>query len=397
MTNINTFQGNVGIGTNSPQDITHIYKEGANDPHGLLIENANSGTGQATLKFGVAASSGEGTAVAKAGLFFKRAAANGRGDLIFCMDNVDDTNDVDTSNAVLTIYRDGNVGIGSIAAGTPAAVLDVRSGSTDPGAKPTVHIADNTADTGDYGMLQLCRAASAGTKCHMSLIRTGNTVTGMGYYNNATNTFCIWPSFGNVNATPAFSIRTDGHVGIGTSDALVDLHIQGSAGEMLRATDGDRTFYMGCDSNDPWIGTSTNHSLRFINNGQETARFFSGGYYAFNMTQSMSTMSINPQTYRLWNAFNQAPTNTNGDYTFPERGLYHYTFCFANSEDPNITHMGWLGMSSSASPQNLAVKTSSYTRVDPQGTRRVRFYTQSLPSPYNNTNYRLKLGIMMHG
>jgi hypothetical protein len=383
---------NVGIGTGDPQDVTHIYKGGGNDPHGLLIENANSGTGQATLKFGVAAASGEGTGLAKAGIFFKRAATNGRGDLLFCMDNADDTNDVDTSNHALTIYRDGNVGVGLT---TPSTVLDIRSAATDGGTKPTVHIGDNTSDYGGYGMLQLSRQGSAGNKSHIAMVRQGHTITGMGYYNNATNTFCIWPSFANVTANPAFSIKTDGNVGIGTHDAACDLHIQGTSGEMLRATDGTRTFYMGCDSNDPWVGTSTNHKLRFINNGQESARF-NVGSYSFNMTQAMSTMSINPQTYRLWNAFNQAPTNTNGDFYFSERGMYHYVFCYANGEDQNITSMGWVGMSSNGAPQNLAVKNSSYTRVHPQGTRRVRFFTQGLPNPYNNTNYRVKLGIMMH-
>ena len=390
----------------------------------------------------------------------------------------------------LTVKADGDVGIGVAA---PAGILDIRASSADPGAKPTVHIGDNAADAGDYGMLQLVRSASAGTKCHMSIIRSGNTVTGMGYYNNDTNTFCVWPGFTNVNETPAISVSSDGNVGIGTSDPkddlhifeasngqttglfiekqtggsgtaqitfgvaassegakgkpkagiffertgsngrgelhfcidsnsddnavalsdvrmaikndgrvgigthdpACDLHIQGSSGEMLRATDGTRTFYMGCDSNDPWVGTSTNHKLRFINNGQESARF-NVGSYSFNMTQAMSTMSINPQTYRLWNAFNQAPTNTNGDFYFSERGMYHYNFCFANGEDQNITHMGWVGMSSNGAPQNINVKTSSYTRVHPQGTRRVRFFTQGLPNGYNNTNYRIKLGIMMH-
>ena len=117
--------GNVGIGTGGPQDIAHIYKDGGNDPHGLLIENKNSGTGQATLKFGVAAASGEGTGLAKAGIFFKRSGTNGRGDLIFCMDNANDTNDVDTGNHALTIYRDGKVGIGIL---TPSTKLHIGSG-----------------------------------------------------------------------------------------------------------------------------------------------------------------------------------------------------------------------------------------------------------------------------
>ena len=122
----------------------------------------------------------------------------------------------------LTVKADGDVGIGVAA---PNAILDIRASSADPGAKPTVHIGDNAADAGDYGMLQLVRAASAGTKCHMSLIRSGNTVTGIGYYNNNTNTFCVWPSFANVNETPAISVNSDGNVGIGTSDPKDDLHI----------------------------------------------------------------------------------------------------------------------------------------------------------------------------
>ena len=118
--------GNVGIGTTNPQDITHIWKDGANDAHGLLIEQNNAGTGSATLRFGVA-HAGESTAgLSKAGIFFKRAASNGRGDLLFCMDNANDTNDVDTSNHALTIYRNGNVGIGT---SSPSSIFNTYGGA----------------------------------------------------------------------------------------------------------------------------------------------------------------------------------------------------------------------------------------------------------------------------
>jgi hypothetical protein len=154
--------GNVGIGTAGPQDIVHIYKDGGNNPHGLLIENVNSGTGSATLKFGVAAASGEGTAVAKAAIFFKRAQTNGRGDLIFCLDSADDTNDVDTGDHALTIYRDGNVGIGSVA---PARTLDINGQMQIAGSGTTSHILMNNASqgTGANDFAYLLNAPKPGT------------------------------------------------------------------------------------------------------------------------------------------------------------------------------------------------------------------------------------------
>ena len=105
----------VGIGTNSPANSLHVYKAAAEATSGLLIEKANGGNGtNAALFFGVNAS-GENPGVAKAGVFFERTHANGRGDLHFCVDNTDDTNQVSLADKRMTIDFDGTISMKSTA------------------------------------------------------------------------------------------------------------------------------------------------------------------------------------------------------------------------------------------------------------------------------------------
>jgi hypothetical protein len=107
--------GNVGIGTNNPRDLTHIRSDAGNGVDGLLIEANNTGTGSAALRFGVAGTNETtNVGIPKAGIFFKRSATNGRGDLLFCIDNVDDTSSVGTSDVALKITAEGYVQPGQI-------------------------------------------------------------------------------------------------------------------------------------------------------------------------------------------------------------------------------------------------------------------------------------------
>ena len=117
----------------------------------------------------------------------------------------------------------GNVGIGTT---SPGGLLDIRAVASDPSV-PTVHIGDNTADFGDYGMVNLVRnPTESGTKAHLAFVRSGNTIFSQGYYND-TNTFGFWPSFASVTNTPAMAFATNGNVGIGTATPGGQLEVHG--------------------------------------------------------------------------------------------------------------------------------------------------------------------------
>jgi len=139
-----------------------------------------------------------------------------------------------TSNVVIEapanskrLFINGNNGYVGIGTTNPIGLLDIRASSTDPGAVPTVHIGDAEADSGDYGMVNLVRnATTGGSKCHLSFIRNGNMVAGVGYYNN-TDTLGIWNAFSSVTNAPSLSIQSNHNVGVGTTNPSAKLHVQG--------------------------------------------------------------------------------------------------------------------------------------------------------------------------
>ncbi len=70
--------------------------------------------------------------------------------------------------------------------------------------------------------------------------------------------------------------NSGGYVGIGTASPSVALHVYGT-NELLRVSDGTRTIYAGCDVNEPYFGTATNHAFRIATNGIERMRITNGG------------------------------------------------------------------------------------------------------------------------
>jgi len=112
-------------------------------------------------------------------------------------------------------FLGGNVGIGTA---TPDAKLRVE-GNADIG---------DSYDPTKYGILQLVRPSNQPDyKFHLSFIRSGNSISGMGYGPNS-NVLGIWHA-GNNQGTPTMAFTYEQKVGIGTASPYTKLHVMGGA------------------------------------------------------------------------------------------------------------------------------------------------------------------------
>lgn len=120
----------------------------------------------------------------------------------------------------MTFTQPGNIGIGFT---NPDFKFQV-GGFTSISDNPGVH------DPSRYGLLQLIRPADQGDdKFHISFIRGGNAICGMGFARNSNN-FGIWayPAQGT-GSDPVIGITPDLFVGIGTGAPTCKLHVAGNA------------------------------------------------------------------------------------------------------------------------------------------------------------------------
>jgi hypothetical protein len=180
--------------------------------------------------------------------------------------------------SAITLMPSGNVGIGTT---NPFASLHVYNSNTVFTGAPTVLIGDGQIDAGgNYGMLQLVRANNgADNKAHLSFIKNGLTVFGMGYYPGASQSvFGLVPSFGTMATNTGLWMTTGGNVGIGTTSPSYLFHGYGNVNSGIEqyfqnANSGSSAYTLiGCRNNTPsQVVLFLNSSTRTPDGGINTA------------------------------------------------------------------------------------------------------------------------------
>ncbi|MGI6278309.1 MAG: tail fiber domain-containing protein [Patescibacteria group bacterium] len=150
----------VGLGVASPNTTLHVKDT---QDYQLLLQNNDNTTGDtAGLLFKVATLD---TANAKGGILFERTGSYGRGSIHFVANNDAANSDADLDDKAMTIYADGNVGVGTTSVNSPFGVYGQIASFSHPTAT-SGNVVSIQAGTGTGASANRIRYGGSGNNSH---------------------------------------------------------------------------------------------------------------------------------------------------------------------------------------------------------------------------------------
>jgi hypothetical protein len=218
-----TSAGNVGIGTNNPQNKLHV-DAGATTAINTYPLKISGTTGFANLGNGTATFIGlstEASSWTKCAIGHCRTNSNDRGSIVLCCNNVNDSTSVSMSDERMRITSDGNVGIGVTNPSYKMHLCNtavVATGTTGTTSMPLRISAGAYSDTGNetatlIGLATQETAGTVWTKCAIGHCRTAQFDVGSIVFlcNNSATSTSVTMSDERMRITRA------GNVGSGTN------------------------------------------------------------------------------------------------------------------------------------------------------------------------------------
>ena len=258
---VDTTNNRVGIGTTSPDSRLHIEEPTSIGATTTLFHTENGFTGGSVGHFEIKEEKhGAGTGWSDFNLRLQRRVDNVvQGYMDFNPSGTDGDYGIAFGTGATELMRiesDGNVGIGTT---SPGQKLSIYTGSTT-----VAGLSIDRFPTGNY----------------------------RSEFYQADSGLAIYVGDDTSAPTEKVRFKHNGDVGIGTIAPGTRLHVQGSSGELFRYTDGTRTVYGGCDANNPWFGTSTNHDLRIITNSNERMTIAAAGNVGIGTTSPNGKLHV---------------------------------------------------------------------------------------------------------
>ena len=275
-----TAGGNVGIGTDVPDGLLHVFTNSAGtvtasaDADELILESSGqsgmsimSGDGHAgNIFFGE-------TSIAKNGYISYNGSADSPADQMTFGTNQADRMSIDSS---------GNVGIGTTSPGVNLVVEDTTTGASNQGGSIRVSSNDGGALNADarLGVILFSAAEdSSNTLINGASIEAFNSHSGAWDTSNNHTDLAFFTTTGDNSKSEWMRITDDGNVGIGTAAPTAGLHLKDLVGEGTEAASHFRiqgsatssySLHMFLDATAAYYGTpSTSRNLRMYAGGDK--------------------------------------------------------------------------------------------------------------------------------